>query len=159
MNDVAIAKVGRFLVLAAAMATLGATFAAAGCGGSDTLTKGSFCSQTGAATCDRAVMCTLVTSAERSQCLTEFQGACCGDDMSCGDTPTDPAQETALRQILSSCVAAFKTFDCSSLEAGDSPAECGGGAALQRGALTSAAPPATSIAKAGAVAGRSFSAP
>lgn len=126
MKNAPIAKVGRFLVVAAAMLTLGAAFAAAGCGGSDTLTKGSFCSQTGTATCDRAVTCTLITAAERGQCLTEFQGECCGNDSSCGDKPTDATQEAALRQILSSCVSALKTFQCSSLGAGDVPTECGG---------------------------------
>jgi hypothetical protein len=151
MSKMSFAKVSMGMVLAAAVLGLGAI----GCGGGDTLTAGSFCSQVGAATCDRALACQLITSAEKGTCTTQFQASCCGNDNSCGDKPADAAEEMAARQLISQCTAAFKTFSCTDLGAGNAPAECGGTLAATSG-LTSA-PAAPDFAQAGAKAREALS--
>ena len=154
MKKTTVATVGRVLAFVALAA--GAGLAGIDCGGSDPLTKGSFCSQIGAATCDRALVCTLITSAEKGLCTSEFQSACCTSDSSCGDKPADASQEMVLRQVLTSCKAAFKTFDCAHLDMGNAPAECTTVAA-STAALSSSAG-SSNVAAAGAKASRAFSA-
>ncbi len=123
------------------------------CGSSDPLTKGSFCSKTGAATCDRVVVCGLITSAERAECTMLFQQGCCTDDGSCGDKPANATEEMMLNQFIAACTMAFKTFDCTALANQQVPVECGGDAAQ----LQSPAPAsADAVTNAGARAGRAF---
>jgi hypothetical protein len=107
--------------------------APSGCG-DDPLTLGKYCSSTGTAYCDRAVTCDVLTSAERSACVTDFQAACCGDDSTCGELP-DPGREDDVQRLLNACVGALKTFDCASVAAQEAPAECLG----QTSALLSSA--------------------
>jgi hypothetical protein len=151
MKNTSSAKVSR-VVLA-----LGVLFATGvgslSCGSSEPLTKGSFCSKTGAATCDRMQVCAIITSAERAECGTLFQQGCCGDDGSCGDKLANATEEMMANQLIAACTMAFKTFDCTALANQQVPVECGGdGAQLQSPAPASA----DAVTNAGARAGRAF---
>lgn len=125
-----------------------------GCGGSDTLTAGSACSQVGNATCDREVACGGITAANKGACTTEFQALCCGNDNSCGDKPADATEEMLARQFISQCTTALKSFSCAELAAGNAPNECGGTLAATS-ALTSASTE-TNFSRAGAQVGKAF---
>ena len=124
------------------------------CGSSEPLTKGTFCSKTGAAACDRMLACMIITSADRAECGTLFQQGCCTDDNTCGDKPANATEEMQINEGIAACTTAFKTFDCTALANQQVPVECGGDPVAQ---LTSAAPASTDVVtKAGARAGRSF---
>lgn len=109
-----------------------------GGGGSGTgaLTKGAFCSRIGAAVCDRAVVCGLVTTSERSECLRMFQQGCCEEDSSCGDR-VDESARAAMEEYLAECTQAFSTWACSELEKGNIPPECEDGNGQGDGGLVS----------------------
>jgi hypothetical protein len=120
MNKASIANVRWSLVLAAAAA---GALAVTSCG-SDTLTKGSFCTNIAAAACDRGIACGFGTAADRAPCINASVADCCTTDMTCNDKPDNATQEMLLRQVEANCTTALKTFDCTSLMNGDVPAEC-----------------------------------
>jgi len=94
------------------------------CGGDEPLTKGKYCSQLGAAICDRGIACGAITTLGRKNCLDQFQAGCCSDDNSCGDTQPSKQAEDMLKGYLATCTNALHTADCASLEAGTLPAAC-----------------------------------
>jgi hypothetical protein len=93
-------------------------------GGDGPFTKGNYCSQLGAAICDRGIACRALTTLDRKTCLDQFQAGCCSDDNSCGDTQPSKQAEDMLKGYLATCTNALRTADCASLEAGTLPAAC-----------------------------------
>jgi hypothetical protein len=97
------------------------------CGSSDGLiTKGEYCSRIATPTCNRAIACGLVTASQQAYCMTEFQAGCCQDDGTCGDHAMNQQDQAALETVITECSAAWPTFDCTMLAAGDAPVACGG---------------------------------
>jgi hypothetical protein len=100
--------------------------ALAGCGGDGPMTKGEYCSRMAAPACDRAIECAMTPAAERSECLSSFKDACCGNAGSCSEEVPSKEAEAQLERYISACSAAFDNFSCTSLEAHKIPEACAG---------------------------------
>ena len=90
------------------------------------MTKGTFCSRMAGPACDRAIACGLGPASDRQGCLDEFQSGCCASDNTCGQRAQSAADQTELEQVITSCSAAWPTWDCAQYAQGIPPMACGG---------------------------------